>query len=252
MRMQTVPTGVTIYREGDPSVDVHFIQSGEVEILKDLDGSKMLLSVLGSGEILGEVGVVRNQPRSATVRARTRVELLTLTRAEFLAAFGTENGVALNVLKMLCERLVRADARLMAATYGQEQVRAAQIGQLLLFGDSEVVVRQIGTDPVEVRPLPFRVGRRFAGGSPDREAGGLALDGAGTPHLSSFHFSIELARESTLIVRDLDSRLGTIVNGRRISPFELSTVEPLHFGSNVVVAGAANSPFRFRIEVERL
>ena len=77
--------GQIIVKQGDIGRNMFIIQSGEVEVIReDPDGDKMLTR-LGAGEHFGEAAVFQNVRRTATVRARTRVQLLTLRAQEAVA-----------------------------------------------------------------------------------------------------------------------------------------------------------------------
>ena len=67
--VHTYQQGETIFREGDPGTFAFTILSGAVEISRVLNGRKMTLAMLGENEIVGELAIFNNQPRSATVRA---------------------------------------------------------------------------------------------------------------------------------------------------------------------------------------
>ncbi|HKO10257.1 MAG TPA: cyclic nucleotide-binding domain-containing protein, partial [Alphaproteobacteria bacterium] len=67
--------GDVIYREGDKSDFAYIIKSGRVEILKTEDGEARQVTVLGDGDIFGEMGVVLDQRRSVTAKALDRVEV---------------------------------------------------------------------------------------------------------------------------------------------------------------------------------
>ena len=78
--------GQDIVREGDVGQSLFIIRSGEVEVLKaGENGESHLLATLGPGEHFGEVAVFRRQRRTATVRSKTRVELLHVRREIALA-----------------------------------------------------------------------------------------------------------------------------------------------------------------------
>jgi hypothetical protein len=78
----TAPAGTSIVRQGDPGDRYYVVDDGTVEVRID----DRLVRVEGPGEAFGEIALVRNVPRTATVRARTDVRLLTLERDVFLAA----------------------------------------------------------------------------------------------------------------------------------------------------------------------
>jgi hypothetical protein len=67
-------------------------------------------------------------------------------------------------------------------------------------------------------------------------------------NLSRSHFAIERGHNA-LMLRDVDSQLGTVVNGLRIGIDEPMNAVPLHIGENEIIAGAADSPFRFVLKI---
>jgi len=74
-----IAAGDYIFREGDPPGAAFLIESGSVEVSIMQNGSPLILSFLGAGELLGEMAVIDDAPRSATARA---VEICILTRIE--------------------------------------------------------------------------------------------------------------------------------------------------------------------------
>ena len=72
MKQFRFAAGETIFAEGDPSDYAYLIWSGDVEILKSTPKGDNRLAILGKDEFLGEMGVIDEQPRSATARASAR------------------------------------------------------------------------------------------------------------------------------------------------------------------------------------
>jgi uncharacterized protein YhbP (UPF0306 family) len=75
----SVPAGETIVREGAPADKFFVLVEGEAELLRIGHAAERL----SSGQLFGEVAIMREQPRSATVRAVTDVSLLALDRDTF-------------------------------------------------------------------------------------------------------------------------------------------------------------------------
>lgn len=75
----TVPAGTVLTRQGDLAHEFFVIVDGEVDV--SCDGR--LAAVLGSGDFFGEIALVGHPYRTATVVARTEVDLVVLPRREF-------------------------------------------------------------------------------------------------------------------------------------------------------------------------
>lgn len=86
MRVMYEP-GQDIVREGEVGQSLFIIRSGEVEVLRRAlsGGPPELLATLRAGDHFGEMAVFRRMRRTATVRAKTRVELLHVRREAALA-----------------------------------------------------------------------------------------------------------------------------------------------------------------------
>jgi MFS family permease len=78
----SVEPGREIVREGEAGDRFYVIASGEVEVVKD----GQVINEEGPGEFFGEISLLRDVPRTATVRAKTDVELRALERDDFIAA----------------------------------------------------------------------------------------------------------------------------------------------------------------------
>jgi MFS family permease len=74
--------GEAVVRQGEPGDRVYLVVSGELAV--DVDGRPG--GRLGQGDVFGEIALLRDVPRTATVQAETAGELLTLARDEFLSA----------------------------------------------------------------------------------------------------------------------------------------------------------------------
>lgn len=82
LRPESFRAGTTILAEGESSDRFYVIRAGHVDVTQ----GDRLLRVEGPGEFFGEVGLLHDLPRTATVAALEDVELLALERADFLAA----------------------------------------------------------------------------------------------------------------------------------------------------------------------
>jgi F420-non-reducing hydrogenase small subunit len=99
--------GEIVCREGDPGDTMYIIQSGAVKISRNREGEEMVLAILEQGEFFGEMALVDQQPRSATVSTMSRTRLLPLTRTSFLQRTSRDPGISLHLIKILGERINR-------------------------------------------------------------------------------------------------------------------------------------------------
>jgi hypothetical protein len=246
-----------LFREGDPADSVFRLLSGSVEILRELDGDRILLGTVGAGQFIGEMGVVENRRRSATARAASAVEVEIFTPTEFLDHIANSPPAARELIQRLSQRLREADDRIVKderrsgrsprSRNDAENHRAvAQVNTVYLAAKSPWLQRQFRT-PLGLDDLPFVVGRGPVAreGLPPLQPD-LKLDDSVPFRLSRNHFMIE-NRDRKYYVRDLRSTLGTIVNGEPIGEHFRGDEAPLRAGDNELIAGGVDSPFVFSV-----
>jgi len=101
--------GQFIFKAGDPGETMYIITEGEVDIL---DGSGTALDTAGPGSIVGELALIDDEPRSATVVAKTDCRLVSLDRKRFQYMVQETPFFALAVMKVLADRLRKTSAKI--------------------------------------------------------------------------------------------------------------------------------------------
>lgn len=97
--------GEVIMRQGDPGDCAYFIQSGRVLIsLKREDGVELEMGQRGAGSLIGEMAIVDDGPRSATVTATEDCRLLAISKADFGKAVKNANPIVGLVTKLILMR----------------------------------------------------------------------------------------------------------------------------------------------------
>jgi CRP/FNR family cyclic AMP-dependent transcriptional regulator len=102
---RTVKPGENVFSEGETGDQMFIIQDGRVKVTKNLSGREHVLSTLGKGDFFGEMAIVNNVRRTATVTALTEVRLLAFNREGFLSMVTKNAKIALNIIDKLCRRL---------------------------------------------------------------------------------------------------------------------------------------------------
>lgn len=100
----TFMDGEELVHVGDRSEHAFVIVDGEVEVLTHNHGD-VASFVLGKNQLIGEMGVLNNAPRSATIRAKGRVHALRLTAETLLKLLSENSEIALHVMRLLADRL---------------------------------------------------------------------------------------------------------------------------------------------------
>ncbi len=80
--------GDIVFRQGDPPDRLYVIGKGEVDVIRETPGEPdVVLTRLGKGQFFGEIGIISDTPRTATIRAATDLELLSIHRGYFTSLF---------------------------------------------------------------------------------------------------------------------------------------------------------------------
>ncbi|HEV8586189.1 MAG TPA: diguanylate cyclase [Methylomirabilota bacterium] len=111
---QVYPSGHVVTRQGEPPENLWVLLSGRVRVVEaTADGqAEMLLGEIGKAEIFGELGILRDQPRSATVIAVDRTHCLVLRQRDFLGVLNDSTELANALLRVVAGRLYDADRKL--------------------------------------------------------------------------------------------------------------------------------------------
>jgi NADH:ubiquinone reductase (H+-translocating) len=83
IRNQHFEPGDIVFQEGDLGDSVYVIEEGECQALRERKGQRELLATLGHGEYFGEMAVLSDRTRNATIRACTAMNVLVIPKADF-------------------------------------------------------------------------------------------------------------------------------------------------------------------------
>jgi hypothetical protein len=83
--LQTVKAdaGEMVVRQGGPADKFFIVVEGEVEVSRDADGGETAVATFGPGQFFGEMAIIRDAPRSASVKATQPTTLLAMERDTF-------------------------------------------------------------------------------------------------------------------------------------------------------------------------
>ncbi|MEM7792618.1 MAG: cyclic nucleotide-binding domain-containing protein [Verrucomicrobiota bacterium] len=253
-----------IVREGEAPDFAFYIKSGTVEVFIKTSQGEKLVAEHHRGDFFGEMGLILEEPRLATVRAKTRVVLETFDLDGFEKRVIGKKAMREAYLPNLFERVRIMSGLLRSTIENPDSVEDYALEKSFhshpVDSESEFATLRItsvddgfsadDTPTVDqtVDKFPFNIGR-------ESESKLLAENDLhikdGFPNtVSRGHCCIDKIDDRYLI-RDRFSRLGTIVNGEIIGRKGKSFTCELQEGENELILGQDNSPHRFIITLKQ-
>ena len=105
--------GELVVEQGRKSNALFILLNGRARVLTaDTRGREVILAVLESGDYVGEMSLIDNEPHSATVRAEIQIDMLVLGRAEFVRCLPENSSLSYAVMHGLVKRLRSADRQI--------------------------------------------------------------------------------------------------------------------------------------------
>jgi CRP/FNR family cyclic AMP-dependent transcriptional regulator len=153
---RTAPRGSAIMHEGDPVDSLYIVVSGRLKVMMgEADGKETILSIIGPGEFFGEMGLIDDNPRSASVVAIEPCELLAVSKRAFRKCLVENADLAMAVMRVLVRRLREADRKIgslaMLDVYGR-------VARLLLDISENVNGRRVVTKRLTKQDIAKMVG----------------------------------------------------------------------------------------------
>ncbi len=109
LAVRTCPAGAVVFREGEHDDTMYVIQTGQVAIVKGDYEDPVVLAYRGSGEILGEMALLDDQPHSASVIALEETQLLCVHRTDFQRLLEGDPALVMQIMSTLSTRLRMAE-----------------------------------------------------------------------------------------------------------------------------------------------
>ncbi|SRR6266487_1233070 len=110
---RTYNAGSTIFKQGDTGVGLYVVKSGKIRLTQsnNPDRAEIDLGTAGPGEVMGEMALLDDLPRSATATAEGDVDVIVLPVWEFRGILRQHPDIALKLLASLSRRLRKVETR---------------------------------------------------------------------------------------------------------------------------------------------
>jgi CRP/FNR family cyclic AMP-dependent transcriptional regulator len=126
-KLRTISAGQTIFSMGSPGNSMMAVLSGSIRIsIPSASGKEIVLAILQSGQVFGEIALLDGKERTADAKAMTDCHLAVLERPDVLALLERHPSAWLKVVEVLCERLRRTDQQISELALLQLPVRLAK------------------------------------------------------------------------------------------------------------------------------
>jgi len=241
--------GEIVIREGTKGTSAFIVLSGAVEILKKSGDKEIVVATLGEGQVFGEMGLIEDRPRSATVKAMTELKLRVISREGFNELLQKKPSVLIPIIKSLFERLRQASDRLAERSAAGET--REQAFEVILEGQTAEARKALGDCKRTISKFPFLIGRDSKNTDTDVfHNNDLFLPEKEPYVVSRNHLAIHNERGGVWAI-DRGSAFGTIVNGKEIGHRTGVTRERLDKQENQVIIGPVTSKFIFLLKVNQ-
>ena len=136
--------GAVVFREGSPADALYIISDGKADVVKEgPEGEQTVLARLGAGDYFGEIGLLQDRPRTATIVAGSKLETIVLDRQAFVALVGETDLTSGEIAAVMHRRLVSNALAAALPELGVQQIGQASSGfEMITVEPGQEIVRQ--------------------------------------------------------------------------------------------------------------
>ncbi|MBZ0216864.1 MAG: cyclic nucleotide-binding domain-containing protein [Fimbriimonadaceae bacterium] len=104
-----------LFEQGDPGDAAYVVLSGTADILIDHEGVRIKVASVHANDFIGEIAILRDIPRTATVQASETLETLKISKEHFMGLLTEFPEMAIEIMRVLADRLAVTSAELSEA-----------------------------------------------------------------------------------------------------------------------------------------
>lgn len=243
--------GEIVIEEGTMGTSAFIILSGTAEVIKKSGEKEITMATLGKGQVFGEMGLIEDRPRSASVRALSNLKVTLIDREKFNELLRSKPSVLIPIMKILFERLRRTSTMLaQRAADPHIGARKEKTLKVVLEGETPETKKALNNRKLTIKSFPFLIGRHSS--NPDADVfynNDLSIKQKKPYLVSRNHLAI--VNEGGMIwVQDRGSAFGTVVNGKEIGGQSNESRATLDKEENRLILGPKASKFIFTVRVK--
>ena len=115
---QWVEDGEYICRQGEEGNELYIVKKGEVQVIQKSNGGERVIFKAKEGACLGELAILGNITRTASLYAKGNVQLLVIKGEHFLALLKQYPDISVQMLGLMVERVLNAEERVKKEKHG--------------------------------------------------------------------------------------------------------------------------------------
>jgi len=249
--------GEVIIKEGTFGSSAYLLKSGVVEVRRKGPKHDVLLATLKGEEIFGEMGLIDDKPRSASIVAKSPVTVDEIVRDDFFALLDDKVSFIIPILKAFFEHLRQTNDMVVylenKMMEGESETETATVApppeSIKIEGMTKETRELLSNKTITVTKFPYKIGRQSSHRTDDIFVDNDLFFKDEVPfNISRNHLSLNIYK-NTFYVLDRGSSIGTIVNGKHIGAKQSVFKADLQKGENFVIMGSDTSPFKLKITV---
>jgi len=250
VNLQEFKKGEVIIKENDIDESLYLIEKGKVEVYKE----KVTLAYLTSGSFFGEMALIDERPRSASIRASEKTLVKVFHRKDFLQVINDDQELAIKFLSGIFSRLRDANSKTQNIINESEVLTSNNIekfdysrsNELVIEGLNEKSINSLPENPLRilVDKSSFNVGRKSSDPFSNKQ---LELLDTKPLQISRNHFCFQF-ENNKIAVYDIGSSLGIILNENKLGGTS-DSLGPLYLNDNenILILGTESSGYKYKI-----
>lgn len=251
--METVrvfDAGEIVVKEGTRDTSAFIILSGTAQVVKNSGRSEVVVATLEQGQVFGEMGLIEDRSRSATVRALTELKTRVITRDQFNDLLCKRPSVLIPIMKSLFERLRQAVEMLAEINGGPGSAFSGERSfEVIMEGQTSEAAGALSHCKRRITKFPFLIGRESKNPDTDVFYSNDLFIREDKPYVVSRNHLAIKNEDGSVWVADRGSSFGTIVNGKEIGRQRGVSRVRLDRDENQLILGPATSKFIFLLRV---
>jgi CRP-like cAMP-binding protein len=252
IKKRSFKAGEVLLQEKSLGENAFIIDHGRVEVTERVGDRDVHLAYLGSGDTCGEMSMVDDKPRSATVTALEDTKVSEMDHDGLYEALQTDPEVAIGLLRALFERLREANTRIQqleaaSAPSRSTEAKPEALPTVVIEARTAEAKTALPGGSCTIDRFPFRIGRVSHNPLVHND---LELSDSIPWQISRHHVAV-IVQDSRVGIVDRGSHLGSKLDSTRIGGEHAPGPVFPEGAESTLVLGTNDSPYEFKLVIKR-